>query len=186
MAILATEFAGLPLKNPIVVAAGPWSRNGAAIQKSIDAGAAVVVTETITLEEALDSFKLPRTLGEFEDKSVVVGVGKFGPYIRHNAVFVSVPKDKDPMELALEEAIELINAKREVVENKVIKTFDENPDMQVLNGRYGPYIAYQKKNYKIPEGVEPQNLDLEACFKVIELQKEKKEVKKIRQTNRKK
>ena len=142
--------------------------------------------ETITLEEALDSFKLPRTLGEFEDKSVVVGVGKFGPYIRHNAVFVSVPKDKDPMELALEEAIELIKAKREVVENKVIKTFDENPDMQVLNGRYGPYIAYQKKNYKIPEGVEPQNLDLEACFKVIELQKEKKEVKKIRQTNRKK
>ena len=141
--------------------------------------------ETITLEEALDSFKLPRTLGDFEGKTVTVGVGRFGPYVRHNNAFVSVPKTMDPMAVSLEEAIGLIQAKREAVENKVIKTFEEQPGLQVLNGRYGPYISYEKKNYKIPENVEPKDLNVEACFKVIELQKVKGEARKVRSTKKK-
>lgn len=136
--------------------------------------------ETITLEEALESFKLPRTLGDYEEKTVTVGIGKFGPYIRHNNVFVSIPKDMDPMTISLEEAIELVKAKREAAEKKIIKTFDEEPELQILNGRYGPYISYQKKNYKIPENVEPKDLNLETCFKVVELQKEKGETRKAR------
>ena len=136
--------------------------------------------ETITLEEALDSFKLPRMLGDFEDKAVSVGVGRFGPYVRHDNAFVSIPKGTDPMEVSLEEAIELIKAKRELVENKVIKTFDEEPGLQILSGRYGPYISYGKKNYKIPENIEPKDLNLDACFKVIELQKAKGETRKAR------
>ena len=141
--------------------------------------------ETITLEEALDSFKLPRTLGEFEEKSVSVGVGRFGPYVRHDKAFVSIPKGTDPMSVTLEEAIELIKSKREAAENKVIKTFDEEPGLQILNGRYGPYISYEKKNYKIPENVEPKDLNLDACFKVIELQKVKGETKKARYSKKK-
>jgi DNA topoisomerase-1 len=141
--------------------------------------------ETITLEEALDSFKLPRTLGEFEEKSVSVGVGRFGPYVRHDKAFVSIPKGTDPMSVSLEEAIELIKSKREAAENKVIKTFDEEPGLQILNGRYGPYISYEKKNYKIPENVEPKDLNLDACFKVIELQKVKGETKKARYSKKK-
>jgi DNA topoisomerase-1 len=138
------------------------------------------------LEEALDSFKLPRTLGEFEDKDVTVGVGRFGPYVRHDNAFVSIPKGTDPMSVTLDEAIELIVSKREAVVNKVIKTFDEEPDLQILNGRYGPYISYEKKNYKIPENVEPKDLDLHACFKVIELQKVKGETKRTRYSGKKK
>ncbi len=141
--------------------------------------------ETITFEEALDSFKLPRTLGEFEGKSVSVGIGRFGPYVRHNNVFVSIPKGTDPMEVSLEEAIELLKTKREVTENKTIKTFEEEPGLQILNGRYGPYISYEKKNYKIPDNVEPKDLNLEACFKVIELQKVKGETKKARYSKKK-
>ena len=141
--------------------------------------------ETITLEEALDAFKLPRTLGDFEEKTVTVGVGRFGPYVRHNNAFVSIPKDIDPMVISLEEAVDLIKAKREAAENKVIKTFEEEPGLQILNGRYGPYIAYEKKNYKIPENVEPKDLNLEACFKVIELQKVKGESRKARSAKKK-
>ena len=142
--------------------------------------------ETITLEEALDSFKLPRSLGEFEGQDVVVGVGRFGPYIRHDKMFVSIPKGTDPMEVSLEDAIELVQQKRETVENKVIKSFAEESELQVLNGRYGPYIAYQKKNYKIPENVNPKDLDLATCFKVIELQKIKKDNRKSRYSSSKK
>jgi DNA topoisomerase-1 len=142
--------------------------------------------DSITLEEALESFKLPRTLGEFEDSTITVGVGKFGPYVRHNTTFVSIPKDTDPMAITLEEAIDMLKSKREAAENKVIKTFDEEPELQILNGRYGPYIAYQKKNYKIPETVEPKDLNLEACFNVIELQKAKGETPKRRYPAKKK
>lgn len=136
--------------------------------------------ETITLEEALECFKLPRTLGEFEEKTVSVGVGRFGPYVRHNNAFVSIPKGTDPMSVTLEDAIALIQSKREAAENKIIKTFEEEPGLQILNGRYGPYIAFEKKNYKIPENVDPKDLDLQTCFKVIELQKLKGETKKTR------
>jgi DNA topoisomerase-1 len=90
------------------------------------------------------------------------------------------------MTLSLEEAVELIKAKREAAENKVIKTFEEEPNLQILNGRYGPYIAYEKKNYKIPENVDPKDLNLQACFKVIELQKIKGETRKVRNSAKKK
>ena len=142
--------------------------------------------ETITLEEALECFKLPRVLGEFEGKELSVGVGRFGPYVRVDKAFVSIPKGMDPLAISLEEAVELVVAKREAAENKIIKTFDEDADLQVLNGRYGPYIAYKKKNYKIPESIEPADLTVEACFKLMEVQKAKDENRKTRYNAKKK
>ena len=142
--------------------------------------------ETITLEEALECFKLPRVLGEFEGKELSVGVGRFGPYVRVDKAFVSIPKGMDPLAISLEEAVELVVAKREAAENKTIKTFAEDPDLQVLNGRYGPYIAYKKKNYKIPENIEPADLTMEACFKLMEVQKAKDENRKARYNSKKK
>ncbi|MDD4158666.1 MAG: type I DNA topoisomerase [Proteiniphilum sp.] len=124
--------------------------------------------ETITLEETLKLFELPRTLGAFREKDVVVGVGRFGPYIRHNNKFVSLPKGADPLEIELDEAIGLIEAKEQKDREKIIRTFGDEPDLQVLNGRYGPYIAYQKSNYKIPKGVKPDELTLEECRRIIE------------------
>ena len=142
--------------------------------------------ETITLEEALECFKLPRVLGEFEGKELSVGVGRFGPYVRVDKAFVSIPKGMDPLVISLEEAVELVVAKREAAENKIIKTFDEDADLQVLNGRYGPYIAYKKKNYKIPENIEPADLTMDACFKLMEVQKAKDENRKARYNAKKK
>ena len=142
--------------------------------------------ETITLEEALECFKLPRVLGEFEGKELSVGVGRFGPYVRVDKAFVSIPKGMDPLAISLEEAVELVVAKREAAENKTIKTFAEDADLQVLNGRYGPYIAYKKKNYKIPENIEPADLTMEACFKLMEVQKAKDENRKARYNSKKK
>jgi len=124
--------------------------------------------ETITLEEALKLFELPRELGEFREKEVVVGVGRFGPYIRHNNKFVSLPKDVDPLEIQLDEAVELIKEKEKKDKEKIIKVFEEEPDMQVLNGRYGPYIKHHKSNYKIPKNTDPKELTLEDCKKIIE------------------
>ena len=129
--------------------------------------------ETITLEQALELFKLPRTLGELEGKTVTVGAGRFGPYVRYDNQYVSIPKTMDPLTISLEEAEELIKAKKEAEAKKVIKTFDEEPELQILNGRYGPYISYKKENYKIPKTVEAADLTLEACFSVIKLQQEK-------------
>lgn len=123
--------------------------------------------ETITLEETLKLFELPRNLGKFREKDVVVGVGRFGPYIRHNNKFVSLPKGVDPLEITLEESIELIEAKEKKDREKIIKTFEEEPDLQVLNGRYGPYIAFKKSNYKIPKKLKPEELSLEDCRKII-------------------
>lgn len=142
--------------------------------------------ETITLEEALELFKLPRVLGELEGKAVSVGVGRFGPYVRHDKEYVSIPKGMDPMTVTMEEVEKMLREKKEKDAKKVIKQFPENPDMQVLNGRYGPYIAYQKKNYKIPENVNPADLSLDACFKVIDLQNQKAEMRKTKTTARKK
>ena len=102
--------------------------------------------ETITLEEALKLFELPRTLGDWEDKTVVAAIGRFGPFVRWNGKFVSIPKELDPMTITLEEAIELIKAKQEKDAKNFIKAFEEEPGMQILNGRFGPYIAYNKKN----------------------------------------
>lgn len=125
----------------------------------------------ITLDEALKLFDLPRTLGEFEDKEVTVAVGRFGPYVKHDGKFVSIPRTLAPETITLEEAADLITAKREAEKQKVVKTFDEDPDLQVLNGRYGVYIAYKKKNYKIPKTVtDPAALTLDECKAIIEQQ----------------
>ena len=124
--------------------------------------------ETITFEETLKLFELPRNIGEFREKEVVIGVGRFGPYIRHNNKFVSLPKEVDPLEIKLDEAIVLIEDKEKKDREKLIKTFDEEPDLQVLNGRYGPYIKFEKANFKIPKGTDPKELTLEECKKIIE------------------
>ena len=129
--------------------------------------------ETITLEEALELFKLPRTLGEYEGKTVSVGVGRFGPYIQHNKVYVSLPKTLDPMKVTLEEAEQLILEKRAKEAERHIKKFDEEPELEILNGRYGPYIAYKGNNYKIPKDIIPQDLSLKSCLELVKIQDEK-------------
>lgn len=129
--------------------------------------------QTITLEEALKLFELPRTLGEYEGSEVKAAVGRFGPYVVHNKSYTSIPKDMSPHTITLREAIDLINAKREAEANKHIKSFDEMPEVEVLNGRYGPYIALKKEgekkatNYKIPKGTDPKSLTLEDVKKLI-------------------
>jgi DNA topoisomerase-1 len=102
-----------------------------------------------------------------------VGVGRFGPYVRHEKTFVSVPKGVDPLEISLEEAVELLEKKRQTEAQNFIKGYDDEPDLRVLNGRYGPYISYKKKNYKLPEGVEAAHLTKEACLKLIEAQNDR-------------
>ena len=126
--------------------------------------------ETITLEEALDLFKLPRTLGEYEGKTVTVGTGRFGPYIHNNGIYASLPKTIDPLEITLDEAIELIQNKKDAEAKKHIKKFEEEPELEILNGRYGPYITYKGSNYKIPKDIIPQDLSLDACREIIKLQ----------------
>jgi len=123
--------------------------------------------ETITLEQALDLFRLPRTIGQFEDEELVIGVGKYGPYVRHKSKFFSLDKTDDPYAIQVERAIEIIQEKRTREENRNIKQFDEEPDLQILNGRYGPYIAFQRKNYRIPKGKKPEELSLEECRDII-------------------
>ncbi|MBS1524510.1 MAG: type I DNA topoisomerase [Bacteroidetes bacterium] len=119
--------------------------------------------ETITLDQALELFKLPRNIGIFEDKDMTVAIGKFGPYIRHNGAFYSLPKDVDPLDVTEEQAVEIIHDKRKRDSERVIKTFTEAPDVKVLNGRFGPYIEFGKQNVKIPKGKEPQALTYDEC-----------------------
>ncbi len=125
--------------------------------------------ETITLEEALELFKLPREVGEYEGTTVTIGTGRFGPYVLHNHKYVSIPKGEDPMAITLERAIELIKEKRETEQKRHIKTFEEDDKLELLNGRYGPYIAYDGKNYRLPknkmENVEA--LTYEECMSII-------------------
>ncbi|MDB4581961.1 type I DNA topoisomerase [Draconibacterium sp.] len=123
--------------------------------------------ETITLEEALELFKLPRDLGEFENMKITVAIGRFGPYLRHDGKFVSLGKDYDPYTVELDTAIELIKEKRQKDLKSIIKLYDEEPDLQVLNGRWGPYIKYKKKNYKIPKTTNAEELSFEDCMKLI-------------------
>jgi len=119
--------------------------------------------ETITLEDALELFKLPKKVGVFEDNEMTVAIGKFGPYIRHNSAFYSLPKGLDPLDVSEEQAIEIIQDKRKRDSERLIKTFDENPDVKILNGRWGPYIEFGKQNVKIPKGKEPKDLTYEDC-----------------------
>ncbi len=130
--------------------------------------------ENITLEEALDLFKLPREVGEFEEDIMVANIGRFGPYIRHKGKFVSLKKEQDPMTVTEEEAIELILNKREEDANKYIKTFDEDSEVFVLNGRYGPYIKFGKKNVKIPKDKKPEDLTFDECRELADKAPEKK------------
>lgn len=123
--------------------------------------------ETITFEEALELFKLPREVGTYEDEPMVAAIGRFGPYIRHKGKFYSIPKTEDPLEITVEKSIELIEVKREADRNKLINQFGENNEIQVLNGRYGPYIAYEKTNYKIPKTTDAKTLTEEDCRAII-------------------
>ncbi|ALO49536.1 type I DNA topoisomerase [Hoylesella enoeca] len=125
--------------------------------------------ETITLDEALELFKLPRTIGEFEGSAVVIGAGRFGPYVLHNKKYVSLPKTEDPMTVGLETAIDLINQKREQEKKRHIKAFEQDPKLEVLNGRYGPYIVYDGKNYRMPKNLHDSAAELsyEQCMEIV-------------------
>jgi DNA topoisomerase-1 len=129
--------------------------------------------ETITLEEALELFKLPRTLGEFEGSAIVIGAGRFGPYVLHDKKYVSIPKGTDPMTISLEEAVDLINGKRQQEQQRHLKSFEQDAEMEVLNGRYGPYISYNGKNYRMPKALHAKAAELtyEQCLEIVEKQK---------------
>ena len=134
--------------------------------------------ETITLEEALELFKLPRTLGEYDGKEVMVGTGKFGPYIHYGKTYVSIPKTINPLEITLEEALDLLKDKEDNDAKKHLKKFEEEPDMEIMNGRYGPYIAYKGINYKIPKSIkDPASLTLEACKEIVAKEEQRKGMK---------
>ena len=124
--------------------------------------------ESITLDEALVLFILPRTIGEYEDEEVTAAIGRFGPYVKHNGKFYSLKKEYDPHTITLEEAIEVIEAKRKADAEKVIKIFDENPEYQILNGRWGPYLKAGKKNVRLPKDREPDSFTLEECIELAE------------------
>jgi DNA topoisomerase-1 len=128
---------------------------------------------SITLEEALELFKLPRILGEYEGKEVKVNIGRFGPYVQVERLFSSIPKEMDPMEISLDEAIALHVEKVKQSEANKIKTFPEEPDLFVLKGKYGPYIKKGKKNFKIPKEKVAEDLDLKECLEIIENQPKK-------------
>ena len=127
--------------------------------------------QTITLEDALKLFDFPRLIGEYDGEDVTVAIGRFGPYIKHAGAFTSIPKNIAPEEITIDQAIELINEKRSEAQRRVIRTFDDDPDIQILNGRYGIYIAYKKNNYKIPKTVaDPAALSLDECRQIIAAQ----------------
>ena len=125
--------------------------------------------ETITLEEALELFKLPREVGDYQGKPVTIGAGRFGPYVLYDRKYTSVPKGVDPMSITLDEAIELIQEKQQEEKRKHLKTFAEDPKLEVLDGRYGPYLAYNGKNYRLPKSMHEKaaELTLEDCMKII-------------------
>jgi DNA topoisomerase-1 len=125
--------------------------------------------ETITLDEALRLFELPRKIGEYEDKTVSANTGRFGPYVLHDGKYISIPATLSPRSITIEEAIELIKDKRRKEAERLIKTFDEKPGLEILNGRFGPYIAHNGTNHKIPKSVtDPHSLTLEEVMKIIE------------------
>ncbi len=129
--------------------------------------------ETLTLNEALELFKLPRTVGDFEGNPVIIGAGRFGPYILHQKKYTSLPKGTDPMAVTLDEAIQLINEKRQQDTKKHLKMFPNDMKLEVLDGRYGPYLVYDGKNYRLPKALHPKVLELtyEECMAIIEKQK---------------
>ena len=135
--------------------------------------------QSITLEEALALFKLPRVLGEFEGKTISIGTGRFGPYILHDGKYTSIPSDIEPLEMTLDAAISLINQKRQAEERKHLKAFDEEPELEVRNGRYGAYIFYKGSNYKLPKNAgDPLKLTAQQCLDIIQAQGDKAAKKK--------
>jgi len=133
---------------------------------------------TITLDEALKLFELPRSIGQYENKEITASTGRFGPYIKHDNKFISLPKEYDPFSINQDEAILLIEDKRKKDKEKIIKTFDEDPELQILNGRFGPYISYKKSNYKIPKKTEAENLTFEESMKIVTSTEKKPATKK--------
>ncbi len=138
--------------------------------------------ETISFEQAMDLFKLPRKVGEYEGKEVVAAVGRFGPYLRHNSMFYSLPKEDDPLTIELERSIEVIEDKREKDRQKIIKEFKENDNIKILKGRWGPYLKAEGGNYKLPKDTDPEKLTLEDCLKIM---KEGTSTQKSRTTRKK-
>ena len=132
--------------------------------------------ETLTLDEALELFKLPRTVGNYEGAPVIIGAGRFGPYVLHQKKYTSLPKDADPMTITLDEAVQLINEKRQQENQKHLKTFTEDSKLEVLNGRYGPYIAYDGKNYRMPKAMHARAAELtyDECMKIVNTPAKKK------------
>lgn len=124
--------------------------------------------ETITFDEAMELFKLPKKVGEFEEKEMTVAIGRFGPYIRHNSSFYSLPKGLDPLDVTQEEAIEIIQTKRQKDIEKIIRVFDENPDAQIEKGRWGPFVRFGKQNLKIPKGTDVDSITYEDVLKWAE------------------
>lgn len=128
--------------------------------------------ETITLDEALELFSLPRSVGEYDGENVTIGAGRFGPYIKYGASYVTLPKTYDPLCVTFEEVKELIEAKKKAEAERIIKEFPQEPGLQVLNGRFGPYIAYKGSNYKLPKSVTPAELSLEECLEIVKKQQD--------------
>ena len=125
--------------------------------------------ESITLEEALALFALPRTLGELEGEELTVGIGRYGAYVRHGKSFASLQKGDDPYTIDYDRAVEIVRAHRQAAAaaNQPLRSFAEDPDMLVKNGRYGAYIAYKGKNYRIPKGSKPETLTLDECLEIV-------------------
>ena len=123
--------------------------------------------ETITLEEALSLFDLPKNIGEYEGEVMTVAVGRFGPYVRHAGKFYSLPKDTDPLSCTAEQAIEIIREKRESEEKSLLKSFAEDADLSIRTGRFGPYLKYKTDNYKLPKDVDPTSMSYDDCMKLI-------------------
>ena len=130
--------------------------------------------QTITFDEAMDLFKLPRTIGEYKGSEVTIGTGKFGPYVLYNKSYVSLPSKYNPMDVTLEEAIELIEEKKQTEEKKHLKRFAEEPELEVLNGRFGPYLHYKGNNFKLPKSINNiDTLTAEKCLEIIQAQEKK-------------
>jgi DNA topoisomerase-1 len=124
--------------------------------------------DSITLQEALKLFDFPRTVGAYEGDDLTVAIGRFGPYIKHKNKFYSLKKEDDPQSIDETRAIELIKEKQVIEKEKIIKTFPEDENVKVLNGRYGAYLVIKKQNFKIPKDIEPKSLTLEDCYKIAE------------------
>jgi len=130
-------------------------------------------------------FKFPRQIGDYENEKIEVAIGRFGPYVKHKSAFYSLTKEDDPLTVSKDRAIEIIEKKRNQDKENTIKQFDENPDVKILNGRYGPYISIQKKNYRIPKSKDPKSLTLQDCLDIAEKSSKSKHGGSQRKTKKK-